>query len=111
MSRDGSAPDSPTRTYEAGELGDTLRRLLEASLSATSLSTYSRPWEILHQFKNERLPTTTSIFPHSSDNLALFLAFLGEKNDAASTVMTYISALSFSHRLAGWPDPTKSEMV
>ena len=25
--------------------------------------------------------------------------------------MTYISALSFPHRLAGWPDPTKSEMV
>ena len=25
--------------------------------------------------------------------------------------MTYISALSFPHRLAGWPDPTKPEMV
>ena len=92
-------------------MGDTLRRLLEASLSATSLSTYSRPWEILRQFKTERLPASTSIFPLSSDNLALFLAFLAEKNYAGSTVTTYISALSFPHRLAGWPDPTKSEMV
>ena len=113
VSRDGSGPDSPTRTFEAGELGDTytLGRLLEASLSATSLSTYRCPWDILHQFKNERLQATTSIFPLSSDNLALFLAFLAEKTSAGSTVMTYISALSFRHRLAGWPDPTKSEMV
>ena len=92
-------------------MSDTLRRLLEASLSATSLSTYSRPWEILHQFKTERLPATTSIFPLSSDNIALFLAFLAEKTYAGSTVMTYISALSFPHQLAGWPDPTKPEMV
>ena len=25
--------------------------------------------------------------------------------------MTYVSAVSYPHRLAGWPDPTKNEMV
>lgn len=92
-------------------MGDTLRRLLEASLNAASLSTYRRPWELLHHFQRERLPATTSILPLSSDLLALFLVYLAERKYAGSTVMTYISALSFPHRLAGWPDPTKSEMV
>ena len=60
---------------------------------------------------NVRLPANTSIFPLSSDTLALFLAYLAERNYAGSTVMSYISALSFPHRLASWPDPTKSELV
>jgi len=25
--------------------------------------------------------------------------------------MTYVSAVSYPHRLAGWPDPTKNEVV
>ena len=61
--QDGSGPDSPTLTFETRELGDTLRCLLESSLSATSLSMYSRPWQMLRQFKIDRLPVSTSIFP------------------------------------------------
>lgn len=92
-------------------MGDTLRRLLEASLNNASLYTYRQPWEILLQFKRERLPATTPIFPLSSDTLALFLAYLAEKKYAGSTVMTYVLAASYPHWLAGWPDPTKNEMV
>jgi len=92
-------------------LGDTLRRLLEASLNNASLYTYRQPWEILLQFKRERLPATTPIFPLSSDTLALFLAYLAEKKYAGSTVMTCVLAASYPHWLAGWPDPTKNEMV
>ncbi|CAH3146405.1 unnamed protein product [Porites lobata] len=51
------------------------------------------------------------LFPLSAHTLALFIAFLAEKNYAASTVSSYISALSFPHRLASVPDPTKSEMI
>lgn len=77
-------------------MGDTLRCLLEASLNNASLYTY------------RRLPATTPIFPLSSETLALFLAYLAEKKYAGSTVMTYVSAVSYPHRLAGWPDPTKN---
>ena len=88
-------------------MGDALKGLLEAGFNAASLSTYRRSWEILHQFKSERLPATSSIFPLSSDILVV------EKNLArfSCTVMTYVSALSFLHRLAGWPDSTRFEMV
>ena len=89
-------------------MGDTLRCLLEASLNNASLYTYRRPSEILLQFKIERLPATTPIFPLSSETLVLFLAYLAEKKYAGSTIMTYVSAVSYPYRLAGWPDPTKN---
>lgn len=53
----------------------------------------------------------TLLFPISTHTLALFIAFLAEHNYAASTVSSYISALSHRHRLASLPDPTKSEMI
>ena len=37
----------------------------------------------------------------------MFIAYLFDRNYAASTVNTYISALSYSHKLLGFPDPTK----
>ena len=46
MDRVPTPPPPPTRTPEAGHLGDTLRRLLEASLNTASLHMYRRPWKI-----------------------------------------------------------------
>ena len=39
--------------------------------------------------------------------LALFIAYLYDKQYAPSTVNTYVSALGYSHKLSGFPDPTK----
>ena len=84
--------------------------LLGASLSTISLNTYRRPWQLFRQFCSERLHIQGPIFPISTEHLALFIAFLAEQKYAASTVLTYISALSFPHRLASLPDPTKRDM-
>ena len=72
---------------------------------------YRRPWQILHKFLTDRLGHPTPLFPISTHTLALFIAFLAEQKYAASTVSSYISALSYPHRLASLPDPTKSEMI
>lgn len=72
---------------------------------------YRRPWQMLQKFIRDRLGLQIQLFPLSAHTLALFIAFLAEKNYAASTVSSYISALSFPHRLASVPDPTKSEMI
>ena len=85
--------------------------MLEASLSATSLNTHRRPWQILQQFKRDKLGLQTPLFPVSTHTLALFIAFLAEQKYAASTVASYISALSNPHKLASLFDPTKSEMI
>lgn len=39
--------------------------------------------------------------------LTLFAAYLFDHKYAPSTVNTYVSALSYSHKLSGFPDPTK----
>ena len=56
-----------------------------------------------------RIAPQILVFLLSAHTLALFIAFLAQKNYA--TVSSYISALSFPHRLACVPDPTKSEMI
>ena len=45
--------------------------------------------------------------PITPATIALFIAYLFERNYAASTVNTYISALGYSHKLSGLPDPTR----
>ena len=93
------------------EMGDTLTQLLEARLSSTSLSTYRRPWYLYRHFQADKLQIQGPIFPIVTEHLALFIAYLAEQKYASSTVLTYISALGFPHRLAGLPDPTKGDMI
>jgi hypothetical protein len=39
--------------------------------------------------------------------LGLFIAYLVQRNYAASTANTYVSPLGYSHRFVGVHDPTK----
>ena len=50
-------------------------------------------------------------FPASVDLLMLFLAHYYEKGMAASTVRTYVSTLSYYHRINDMPDPTQVFIV
>lgn len=43
--------------------------------------------------------------------LALFITYLYDKQYAPSTVNTYVSALVYSHKLAGLEDPTKVSFI
>ena len=45
--------------------------------------------------------------PVSPTMLALFEAFLHDSQYAPSTAFTYVSALAYSHKLYGFPDPSK----
>ena len=85
--------------------------VLGASLGTTSFNTYRRPWQLFRQFCSDRLHIQGPIFPISTEQMALFITFLAEQKYFASTVLTYISALSFNHRLASLPDPTEMEMI
>ncbi|CAH3171233.1 unnamed protein product, partial [Porites lobata] len=66
---------------------------------------------MLQKFIRDRLGLQIQLFPLSTHTLALSIAFLAEKNYAASTVSSYISALSFPHRLASVPDPTNKKLT
>ncbi|XP_031552422.1 uncharacterized protein LOC116289613 [Actinia tenebrosa] len=99
-----------SRPSEASELGHTLTKLLTGSLSKSSLNTYQRPWAVFAQFSANTFHTKTEI-PISPDTLALFVAYLSDSGYAASTALTYISAIGYVHRLSSLPDPSKSELI
>ena len=80
VSRYGSNINPAASTPSTRELGNRLAQLLEVSLNATSLNTYRRPWQILQQFKKDKLQLQTPLFPVSTRTLALFIAFLAEQN-------------------------------
>ena len=72
------------------------------------MPTYKRAWSLFYQFMSSILhDSSNSCFPVSPSVLALFIAYLYDKQYAPSTVNTYVSALGYSHKLAGLPDPTK----
>ena len=58
-------------------------------------------------FHSALFQTACFNLPLMPATIALFIAYLFERNYASSTVNTYISALSYSHKLSGLPDPTR----
>ena len=84
-----------------------VNKLVQSSLQPTSLPTYKRSWKLFYTFFHTTFPGATITLPISASNLALFIAFLFDRGYASSTVSTYISALSYSHKLFRLTDPTK----
>lgn len=82
-------------------------RLLRSSLQPSSLPTYKRAWNLFYTFFHTTFPGVALNLPISVPHLALFIAYLFDRNYAPSTVQTYVSALSYSHKLFALQDPTK----
>ena len=56
-------------------------------------------------------PGANSTIPFCQSILALFVAYLYQHNYASSTVQSYLSAIGYLHKLAGFPDPSKSFLM
>lgn len=80
---------------------------MKSSLQPSSLPTYKRAWRLYNQFLHSTFQGLSVALPISPPNLALFIAYMFDNHYAPSTVTTYISALGYSHKLSGYPDPTK----
>ena len=52
-----------------------------------------------------------SLLPVSVNSLALFISYLSARKFASSTILTYVSALSYVHKLSNLPDPSKNFLV
>ena len=81
--------------YQVPELAAIVTHLINSSL------------QLFYDFFHTTFPGVTVNFPILAPHLALFIAYLFDRNYAASMANTYISALSYSHKLLGLPDPTK----
>lgn len=81
--------------------------MTQSSLQPSSIPTYTRAWKLFTQFYSTIFRTASFTLPIYPATLALFIAYLFDRNYAPSTVNTYISALGYSHKLSGLPDPTR----
>ena len=88
-------------------MADIINFLTRSSLQKSSLPTYKRAWNLFTEFHSIILQTACYALPISPATLALFIAFLFEREYASSTVNTYVSAIGYSHRLLAVADPTK----
>ena len=81
--------------------------LLRSSLQPSSIPTYRRAWALFSKFYNSVFHLPFAFLPISPSVMALFIAYMFNFHYAPSTVTTYISALGYSHKLLGFPDPSK----
>ena len=84
---------------------------MQSSLQSSSLPTYQRAWNLFRCFNSLTFPGLPLKFPVTVPMFCLFIAYLYNLKYAASTVHTHVSALSYSHKLSGYPDPSKAFVV
>ena len=100
----------PPPAIAASKLANIITHITKSSLPS-SIPTYTRAWKLFTQFHSTILQTacfSLLIFPAT---LALFIAYLFDRNYAPSTVNTYVSDLGYSHKLSDLPNPTRVEVV
>ena len=82
---------------------------MQNAITPASTRAYSRAWQLFHQYSNTYgIPFT---LPVSVPTLSLYIAYLVSDNYAPSTVTSYISAISYVHKIRGIADPTNAFII
>ena len=90
-----SGPDEPS----TGELVANLRDLLSSALKPGSRKLYQRAWAVFQDFAHRFYKTSSPQLPLIPNMLPLFISYLSARQLAPSTIASYISALSYVHKL------------
>lgn len=82
-----------------------MNQLVSQALAPASMKIYQKAWVKFQEFAwnqygKEKQP------PCSTQDIALFVAYLDLREYAASTIRTYVSAIAYPHKMMGWSDPT-----
>ncbi len=73
---------------------------------------YARAWATLKCFlQTRRFQPDANILPLTTSEVILFITYLHQVGYAHSTIMTYISAIAFVHKLSNHPDPSQTFLV
>lgn len=81
-----------------------VNRLLSASLAGNTHLVYDNALQAFNKFRQQY--TIVDIWPVPAYQVALFVSFCFEQGYAPSTIRTYLSGISFLHKLHNWNDPT-----
>lgn len=79
-------------------------------MAPNTVATYKRAWEAFNSFAMNVFNATLTP-PLSIATISLFTAFLHRKGHAPKTISTYLSAISYIHKMLSLPDPTDSFLV
>lgn len=88
----------------------TAENLLSNALTNSTQKTYQRGIKHYSEFIENRF-TDEPIFPASENKVILFIAYCFENNFAPATVLTYVSALGYYHKIRNLFDPTQNFVI
>lgn len=84
--------------------------MINASLAPATKGLYKRAWDRFVAFSAEQLQKKARL-PIAVGDVLLFGAHLHQQNLAASSILSYLSALAFMHKMHGLADPTRHFVV
>ena len=82
--------------------------VVQAALRTSTHKLYERAWKLLCDFGQK---FGLQIFPLDSVTLGLFMTNLHHQNYATSTIRTFVSAISYYHKILGHQDPGNSFLI
>ena len=72
---------------------------------------YQRAWVVFRQFYAQFYGCADPQLPLPPTCIPLFISYLSFQKLASSTIKSYLSAISYVHKIKGLHDPTKSFLV
>ena len=105
-----SHPDAPPNRIRPGELQTQLERTLIASIKPTTNQAYQHHWQSFHDFIRTHLHLQPTV-PSDINHICLFIIHLANSNLSHATIRTYLTAISFAHKMANLVDPTTAFII
>ena len=88
------------------------RYLISKSLSESTRNTYSNAYNLFYKFsKFFGLSNLADSLPIHAACIASFTSYIFSLSYAPSSIITYVAAISFIHKVGNWPDPANSFIV
>ena len=92
------------------ELDAIARQLFQGSMAASTKVMYDKVWAMFHSFVGEQTGSELRL-PVDRSLIVRFIAWLYSRGYSYSTIATYISAVSFLHKMHGFPDFSKDFVI
>lgn len=84
---------------------------MSSVLASGSGQSYRRAWTLFREFHEKFYKTKAFHLPLTTASLALFISFLDGRNLSPSTILSYLSAIGYVHKMKGLHDPTKAFLI
>ena len=98
-----------TQQPETRKLLENIAHLTVAALAPSRQATYDRAWEMFASFCTTY--GISNFLPSNVSTIALFLSFLFTQSFSPRTISTYLSALSYLHKISAQEDTTQAFVV